>query len=232
MMKDSMYSSGVYLSNNPSWHEEDSSWKAIQVLKLIEKHGLKIRSICEVGCGSGEILNQLYERMGDGIIFTGYEISPQAYEISKKKEKERLKYHLADISSEKDNICDLLLCMDVVEHVEDYLGFLRILKKKAAYKVFHIPLDIHVGAVLTRHFIKIRERAGHIHYFTKETALATLAGAGYEIIDSYYSDTELELAGRNMRQRLLGIPRRLADFISTDLSVRLFGGRSLLILSR
>src|SRR5690606_39364807 len=43
---------------------------------------------------------------------------------------------------------DLVLCIDVFEHIEDYLGFLRILRDKGTYKLFHIPLDMTVLSVL------------------------------------------------------------------------------------
>ena len=79
------------------------------------------------------------------------------------------------------------MAIDVFEHVEDYFGFLRKLREKAEYKIFHIPLDLSVQTVLrSSPIIKGRKSVGHIHYFTKETALETLKDTGYEIIDYFY----------------------------------------------
>jgi len=49
---------------------------------------------------------------------------------------------------EEDTYFDSLLCIDVFEHVEDYIGFVKTLKSKATYKIFHIPLDISVLSVI------------------------------------------------------------------------------------
>lgn len=51
-----IYDDGTYLTNNPTWHEEDSAWKSQQIMKIIDKNTLSFNTICEVGCGAGEIL--------------------------------------------------------------------------------------------------------------------------------------------------------------------------------
>jgi len=50
---------GNYLENNPTWHIEDSPWKAKQIFKMLNKNSINPKSIAEIGCGAGEILNQL-----------------------------------------------------------------------------------------------------------------------------------------------------------------------------
>ena len=79
-----IYKDGTYLEKNPSWHMEESAWKAKQIRKIIEKNSLNPNKICEIGCGAGEILNQL-SLVYDDKEFYGYEISPQAYELCKKR---------------------------------------------------------------------------------------------------------------------------------------------------
>jgi hypothetical protein len=65
LMSEEMYTQGEYLKKHPTWHVEDSPWKAEQIIKIMERNRLKPNSICEVGCGAGEILNQLYFKMSD-----------------------------------------------------------------------------------------------------------------------------------------------------------------------
>jgi 2-polyprenyl-3-methyl-5-hydroxy-6-metoxy-1,4-benzoquinol methylase len=55
---------------------------------------------------------------------------------------------LKDFLEEKDTYFDVVMAIDVFEHVEDYLGFIRRLRVKGEYKVFHIPLDLSVQTVL------------------------------------------------------------------------------------
>ena len=62
----------------------------------------------------------------------------------KKKTKKNLTFSNNDILKEKNKYFDIALIIDVIEHVEDYFYFLRKVKKKANYKIFHIPLDLSV----------------------------------------------------------------------------------------
>ncbi len=62
-MLEEIYTSGEYLAKNPTWHIEDSSWKAMQIIRMIAQNHLAPKTICEVGCGAGEILKQLQEVM-------------------------------------------------------------------------------------------------------------------------------------------------------------------------
>ncbi|NJN68668.1 MAG: class I SAM-dependent methyltransferase [Chloroflexaceae bacterium] len=230
-MGENVYLSGKYAEKNATYHVEDSDWKAQHILRMIRNHQLPVRSVCEVGCGAGEILRQLYLSMPDEVVFTGYEISPQAFALCRNKEQERLRFFCDDFLSRDTPRFDLLLCIDVFEHVEDYMGFLRALKQKAAYKLFHIPLDISVQDILRKKPVSKRDRVGHLHYFMKETALLTLKDTGYDIIDWFYTAGSLDLA-RSVRQKLMALPRKMFfTHIHQDLAVRILGGYSLLVLT-
>ena len=76
-----MYTDGVYLEKNPGWHVEESAWKAQQIDRMLKLHQLEPQTICEVGCGAGEILRQLQNKMNDSCELWGYDISPQALEL-------------------------------------------------------------------------------------------------------------------------------------------------------
>jgi hypothetical protein len=69
--KADIYRDGTYLETFPTWHGEDSVWKAQQIKKILEKNALTPATICEVGCGAGEILKQLSAQLDSGIKFTG-----------------------------------------------------------------------------------------------------------------------------------------------------------------
>jgi SAM-dependent methyltransferase len=234
-MKD-VYIKGEYLSRHPTWHEEDSPWKAKQILTMLKKHNLRPKTICEIGCGAGEILTELYCELPDYVSFTGYEISPHAYELSKGKMKERLQFYLRDFLQETD-CYDVLLVIDVVEHVEDYYNFLRILRKRGNYKIFHIPLDISVQKILLNTPIHRRKSFGHIQYFMKETAVATLEDTGYEIVDLFYTSIFLDTPAKSPIYLLGKLGLRISTsvlrtILNEDLAVRLLGGHSLMVLAK
>ena len=164
---------------------------------------------------------------------TGFEISPQAFAICSAKQADGLDFRLEDLLELESQPFDLLLAIDVFEHVPDYLGFLRKLKGRGDYKLFHIPLDLSVQALLRgTSFPVLRERTGHLHYFFKYSALATLRDCGYEILDWKYTRSSQELPGKGLRTRIANIPRKIAQAVSEDFSARLLGGYSLLVLTR
>jgi hypothetical protein len=227
-----LYTNGEYATKHPNWHVEESSWKAKQILRMMRRNGLAPRTVCEVGCGAGDVLKQLQVKMDRECFFLGYEISPYAFEMSKSRANERLQFRLADITKEMDGSFDLILLLDVIEHVEDYFSLLRSLRPKSLYKMLHIPLDISVQAILRPSgLIKRREEHAHIHYFTKETALETLKDVGYEVIDYSYAPRSNEV-GTERIQRFLRWPRSLLFALDKDMAQRTLGGYSLFVVAK
>lgn len=228
-----MYEDGTYLENNPRWHEEDAPWKAGHITRMLQRHRIVPTRICEVGCGSGEVLNCLSRGIGANAQLFGYDISPQAMAIAKRKEKDNLHFHLADVFEDPAMTFDLAMAIDVFEHVEDYFGFLRKIRQKATYKIFHIPLDLSVQTVLrATPIMKERNTVGHIQYFTKETALATLRDTGHEVVDHFYTSSYVDLPNRGWKATLGKLPRRLMYAVHQDLAARILGGFSLMVLAK
>ena len=232
MSTSSVYEDGRYLEKNPLWHVEESPWKAKQILRLMKRNSLAPRAIGEVGCGVGEVLKQLQENMPADCMFYGYEVSPQAFELCKSRANDRLRFKLMDIGKEREVQFDLILALDVIEHLEDYFSFLRAIKPQGRHHIFHIPLDLSVQTVFRRNaLLKRRDLHAHLHYFTKETALHTLRDVGYEVLDYFYTPRSVELGSEGI-QKILKVPRRLCFAVHEDLTARVLGGFSLLVLTQ
>jgi SAM-dependent methyltransferase len=233
MNNQNIYESGKYLENNACWHEGDSAWKAEQILLMLKKNGLEPKSVCEIGCGAGEILNQLYGNLSEEIEYHGYEISPQAYALCEKRKKDRLNFHLANLLEDANAHFDLGMAIDVIEHVEDYFSFLRAFRKKADFKMFHIPLAVSAQTAMRgQSLVEAWDKVGHIHIFTRETALAGLKHCGYEIIDYRLTCGAAELATNSVKRKIAKIPRKLLFKMNRELAAKLLGGCSILVLSR
>ena len=227
------YTEGQYLADNPTWHVEDSPWKAEHIFQMLVRNGLNPATVCEIGCGAGEVLAQLQNRLPQSCRFWGYDISPQAYQLALSRANERLTFRQADFFAEAATTFDLVLVVDLLEHLDDYYGFLRRLKPRGRHAIFHIPLDLSAYSVWRSYpILDLRTSVGHIHYFTKETALAALRETGYEIVDWFYPDQEMVLRGKSVRQKVLALLRQTMLRANADLAVRLLGGRSLLVLAR
>jgi hypothetical protein len=228
-----LYTDGEYLSQNPTWHVEDSPWKAEQILKILRRNQLKPRTVCEVGCGAGEILVQLKRNLPDDCRFWGYDISPQAHCLAATREDDRLHFRLGSLTEERHTGFDLILVVDLLEHLEDYYAFLRELRPRGVHKVFHIPLDLSAYAVLRSNpILELRGSVGHIHYFTRDTALAALSDTGYELIDWFYPPNTEPLRGQPFRRRIKALFREGLYKLSPDFAVRALGRRTLMVLAR
>jgi SAM-dependent methyltransferase len=227
-----MYVDGSYADSNPGWHEGDSRWKADRILEMMVKHGLNVGSVCEIGCGAGEILVCLQSHLPAGIRFVGYEPSPQAFMIAAAKSGPCLAFQQS-AAPEKGTRFDLVLVIDVIEHIPDYLGALQGFKEMGRHFILHIPLDLSVLSVLREWpLMKRRRCVGHLHYFTKETALATVTDSGYKILDACYTEIQRP-EERNLKTILLRrIPLWLLSHLGLrETAVRIFGEHSLLILA-
>ena len=230
-METTIYTDGTYLRNNPDWHADDSAWKAGHIAAILERNSIVPRTVCEIGCGAGEILGTLATRLPAGTSFTGYEISPQAHLLSRKKSRSHLDFRLANLLDEAVTF-DVAMAIDVFEHVEDYFDFLRRLRPRGRYKVFHIPLDLSALALLRGGpLLQLRRGVGHIHYFSKDTALAALEETGYRVIDWHYTSGRTELPNLGWKTRLLKGPRQLFFHLNPDAAVRVLGGYSLMVLA-
>jgi cyclopropane fatty-acyl-phospholipid synthase-like methyltransferase len=227
-----MYETDIYGGKNPTWHEEDAPWKAHQIEEMIKRNEISVDRICEVGCGTGQILLTL-EQAFPAASLSGYEISSQAFGRASPKETPRTKFYLQDLLAERDLHFDLVLAIDVMEHVEDYISFVKGLKDIGTYKIFHIPLDLSVQSILRAWPIaELRRNVGHIQYFFKQTALATLEDCGYTVVDHCYTASRLELPNQAISSRMMRIPRRMMFAMNADFAVRLLGGYSLLVLAK
>lgn len=237
MNSEELYKQGGYLKLNPTWDVAHCPWKAKQVIRMLQKHNIVPATICEVGCGSGEILNQLQQQSIHDCVFWGYEISPQAFDLCQTRIKENLHFKLKDILEEDEVFFDLILLMDVIEHIENYFDFLRKIKSKSHYKVLHIPLDLTVLGVLLNSQLKARNAVGHIHYFSKDIALQMLKELNYEVVDYFYTPIYADLAELGMdhpslKTSIITPIRKLAHSLHQDTAARLVGGVSLLVLAK
>ncbi|MBO9659302.1 MAG: class I SAM-dependent methyltransferase, partial [Chitinophagaceae bacterium] len=223
----------TYLKFNPTWHIEDSAWKAGYIVDMLKKNNLQPDTIVDVGCGIGEVLSQVHAKLEGKTNCEGFEVAQDAYTACLTRQKPGLSYSHGDAFA-TDKKYDVLLMIDVFEHVEDYFSFLRKAAKKATYKVYHIPLDISVHAVIINNFKYVRVPGGHINYYTKDTALASLRETGHEIVDWFYTPGALERnnKGLTLFGKLLNFCRRIVYKINKDAAAKYFGGFSLMVLTK
>lgn len=228
-----LYASGEYLQKVPTWHVEESAGKVREIVSLLERHHLVPARIGDVGCGAGEVLRLLQLHLPAAVDFVGYDIAAAALTLAAQRANDHLHFVHAALPTDPTEHFDVLMALDVVEHVEDYFAFLRALRPRGDYKIFYFPMDLSVQTVIRPYgLLQKRDAYGHLHYFTKETAVRALTDTGYEVLESRYTGDMLDLPTRLIGRNLIKHPRKLVFAVNQDFAVHLLGGYRLLVLAR
>lgn len=225
-----MYQNQQYLQNNPTWHSEDAAYKVQQVLSLLYSSNIPYSSIIEVGCGSGEILKKLAQQISTSISFAGYDISQDAITIATSKNDTAVEFYCKDFTQENTS-SDVLLVMDVVEHIENYFQFLRDIQPKSNYTIFHIPLDMCVWALFREDIlIESKNRVGHLHNFTEKFLMQILQETGFQVLIKKYTKPLYQRV--SVKEKMIYALRQITFWVSPKFATKLFGGYSILLLTK
>ncbi len=226
------YLSGAYLEKNPTWDDEDSEWKAGKVLEIMRDNSLMVKSIADIGCGAGGVLAALAKYLPDAEL-SGYDIAPAVAKFWEDIDNTNICLKVGDFFTDNIKYYDVVLLLDVLEHVVDPHEFLARLKPYSDYIVIHFPLDLSAMSVLRESpLLYVRHKVGHIHSFTKGLALALLQECGYEVLDWQYTGAAFNAPQSGLKTWLARMPRSIAYAMNKDFGVRLLGGETLMVLAK
>lgn len=226
------YLNGDYAEKNPDWDSADAPWKAGKIAQILADHNVAPKSVVEVGCGSGAVLVSLQRSLPDTRM-EGYDIAPDAQLFWNGPSHSGIQFGLGDYLEMDTAVPDVVLVVDVLEHLGNPWEFLNRLRQRSKLIVCHIPLDLSASSVLReRPLLYVRDKVGHLHYFTKTLAVSLLEESGYEIIEARYTNASLESPQRALKTRVFGWVRRLFYALNKDLGVRMLGGETLMVIAR
>ena len=123
------YEAGSYWLDKPAFFLGDSLFKARNVVKALQTCNLPgaVR-ICDIGCGAGGVLHYvrdlLVEQGVEVLTADGYDISADAIAQGKTRFCD-ICLHQGRATDVADGY-DVIMVLDVVEHLEDYYEVLRI----------------------------------------------------------------------------------------------------------
>ena len=126
-----------------------------------------------------------------------------------------------------------MLLIEVLEHVDDYIDFLRRLSGLGQSFVFYILANLNAQELMRGAMLRSRAHVGHLHYFSKDTALARPRDTGYEIKAWQFAGSSKH-AGRSsrpLRTRIANLPRRMKFPVEPETTALLMGEYSLLVLA-
>lgn len=125
---------------------------------------LEIKSVLDIGCGEGFILNKLKEE-GIGKSWEGIDYSKEAIEIGKKTHPNlSLKQGSIYDSKFKDNSFDLVVCTEVLEHLKEPKKALKeVIRISNKYVLLSVPNE---PLFLFSNFTQWGKDIGHINHWT------------------------------------------------------------------
>lgn len=227
------YVSGEYRTHNPDWHEADAPHKAAALARLIRYCGIAPRTVVDVGCGTGGVIAALkaaFDAELPNTAWEGWDPAEDAIRTAREREGERLQYVAGDFL-QSERRADVVLLIDVVEHVVDDVAFLEALRPRADWFLLRVPLELSVlDVVRPQRVLAARAQYGHRHFYTREMALALLDTAGFRV-DTWRYD-RVPPPTDTARRRVVDAARRAAFAWDADRAARWLGGFSLLVCAR
>ena len=205
-----MYVSGEYIRRNPTLDVEDTQWKLTKTFPFIDKWLHEIPStrvkVLDVGGGAGLFLKGISEYLtAKNIRVEQYalDLSREMLEIQKRNNPDIKEIFEGSIekTSFDDKEVDLVLMIDVIEHVPDAGAALKELRRISKYAIFKVPLENNLyynvlnlikGGRLRR---DIFQNVGHLNYYTFRKLSRQLAEYSGDVLKyAFINDFEYVLS--------------------------------------
>jgi trans-aconitate methyltransferase len=223
-----------YIKKNPGLHLEQSKMKALQILNFLD--GLQVKSLLDVACGAGKITKILSKSLRSHFT-VGLDVSGVMIENAKRNGKcKNIHWINKDVFKyyPKEKF-DLVICIDVLEHIKNDRKFLRKVKTLGNQILLKIPME---DSFLDNHIIrtlKINDpwkeseiKYGHIHHYNENQLMQMFKEYGLKIIKDGY----IPLPKRSLLfyevLRILFLP---LGFFSQKAMANFVGGFKIVLLS-
>lgn len=179
-----------YIKKNPNMHLEDAEMKVRQV-SLVIPENLKIRSLLDVACGAGSITTMLVKQLKPTHAL-GIDISKAMINKAKELDKERtVEWKASDVFKYKNTkLFDLVLCVDILEHIDDDLKFLKKVSEFGRFILVKTPLERSVFSTLLKNlgildpWKDTEMRYGHVHHYDENELNSLFQKANLRIVNS------------------------------------------------
>ena len=151
---------------------------------------LKLKRVLDAGCGEGFSLNKLMiNKVGEQL--EGIEYSKEAINIGKKLfPKANIKQRSIYDLPYKDGSFDLIVCTEVLEHLEDpqkaLLEIVRVSKKYAILSVPNEPIFRLSNLLAGKYVLGFGNSPGHINHWSPLSLINFVKKSGLRILKTKF----------------------------------------------
>jgi SAM-dependent methyltransferase len=178
-MQKNIYTSGEYILKNPTLDVEDTTWKITKLTPLVDEFTNQFSKtkvkILDVGGGAGLFLKGIsdYLRSKDiGVEQYALDLSMEMLRMQKENNPDITIFEGSiEKTSFEDKKMDIVLMIDVLEHIPNAVKALKELRRISEYVIFKVPLENNIYYNFLN-LIKagglrkdICEKVGHVNFY-------------------------------------------------------------------
>ncbi len=170
-----------------------SKWKTKKIIQIISKSQIaKINSVLEFGCGPAYILKSISKELKIQKSY-GIDISHSMLKNAKKNFPKAKYYEMADLSKFNKKM-DLILFIDVLEHLPNPKKILNQAIKISKYQFIKVPLENTLIRNFARYIgLNKKSPEGHINFWSKKEFLKNLSKWNLKIMNYYHGNPPKDL---------------------------------------
>jgi 2-polyprenyl-3-methyl-5-hydroxy-6-metoxy-1,4-benzoquinol methylase len=183
-----------YIKNNTDLHGKDTLDKVRAIKAIIEKGNIQPKSMLDIGCGSGAILLSLlsYYQITNSC---GVDISETMINTAKQNDSNKLvKWIQSDLSNVNFRDYDLVLAVDIIEHIENESATLEKMKMWGKFFIIKTPIENNLISKLVKSLTlgivdssrSTSKKYGHIHHYSEKNFIELVEKSGYIVLEKNY----------------------------------------------
>jgi len=163
-------------------------WKLPNLVSVLPKC-LQLRSVAEVGCFTGTLVAHFLPHQEE-LTRYGYDCNSKA--ITKGRNiHPNVTFFCEDILTSEIRQYDLVILSDIVEHIQDDVGFLRHLRKLTNNVLLNLPLEKSWSTIGRKY--GMQDPSGHLRAYSLKDAVHLCSTSGFTISNyeiKWFCETE------------------------------------------
>lgn len=180
---------------------EATEFKIPNLLGLLPTNKM-LESVLEIGCATGELIANF--PVANGGRRTGCDISPANIEAASARYAET-HFYAGDFANMPATQFEGVILSDVLEHVEDDVGFLQRAADLGSYTLVNLPLEDNW--LNDRRAYGPGDHSGHLRRYSLQQGLNLFRHAGLKILSHrqvWIHEAAIDAKRRELRQRYFG----------------------------